>query len=240
MDNDAPEITTPTIAFIHGAWSNSGSWEPLRTLLEAGGAATVSLDLPSVDRGDGAELGDMHADAEAIRSLIDGIAGPVVAVAHSYGGVPTTEALAGAKNVAHVIYVAAFMLDKGQSLLGAVGGKEPPVWRTSDDGRLVELADPVHVIYPDCPPDVAEAAAAQLLPHARIAFTQELRAACWHDIPTTYVVCDNDVAVPPQAQEGMAQHARAVRHLASAHTPFLSHTAELAAVIQETVASLPA
>jgi predicted alpha/beta hydrolase family esterase len=58
-------------------------------------------------------LPGMYDDARAIRAAINGTAGPLIVVAHSYGGVPATEAIAGAPNVVHAVYVAAYMLGRG-------------------------------------------------------------------------------------------------------------------------------
>ncbi len=52
----------------------------------------------------------MYADAEVIAQAAAAIDGPVVVLAHSYGGIPTTQALPYARNVQHIIYLAAFQL----------------------------------------------------------------------------------------------------------------------------------
>ena len=65
---------------------------------------------------DPAALRDMYADAEVIAQAAAAIDGPVVVVAHSYGGIPTTQALPYARNVRRIIYLAAFQLHAGESL----------------------------------------------------------------------------------------------------------------------------
>ncbi|WP_318211828.1 hypothetical protein [Streptomyces sp. SJL17-1] len=42
-------------------------------------------------------------DAEAIRDSLRRIDGPVAVIAHSYGGVPATEAIADAPNVVRAV-----------------------------------------------------------------------------------------------------------------------------------------
>ena len=49
--------------------------------------------------------------------------------------------------------------------------------------------------------------------------------------PTTYVVCEQDRALPPPAQEQMAAAADRVERLPSSHQPMLSMPDELATVL---------
>ena len=204
--------------------------------LSAEGIRTVALDLPSKGS-DTAALGDMHDDAAVVRAAVADAGAPALVVAHSYGGLPVSE---GAADAAHLLYVAAFMLEPGESLLGLRGGVDPDWWITSDDGRIVIPDDPKHVFYADCPADVAERAAAALVPQNKDVFRQELRSAAWRTVPSTYVVCERDNAIPPALQELMSQRAGTVSRLDASHSPFLSRPGEVTAIIQETLAAVVA
>lgn|GEM_PF-5665659 len=46
-------------------------------------------------------------------------------MAHSYGGVPATEVVAGAADVAHIVYVAAYMPDVGEGMFRTHGVPVP-------------------------------------------------------------------------------------------------------------------
>jgi pimeloyl-ACP methyl ester carboxylesterase len=96
--------------------------------------------------------------------------------------------------------------------------------------------NPKHVFYNDCPPEVAEAAAAALAPQRKDVVNQEIRAAAWERVPSTYVVCELDNAIPPAAQEHMSARAGPVSRLVSSHSPFLSRPHDVTAIIQETLA----
>ena len=50
-------------------------------------------------------------------------------------------------------------------------------------------------------------------------------------MPTTYVVCERDNAIPVFAQEAMAARAGRVERLDAGHSPFLSRPDELAEII---------
>ena len=56
--------------------------------------------------------------------------------------------------------------------------------------------------------------------------------AGWHEIPSTYVIAEQDAAIPPPAQEAMSGRAGSVHRLASSHSPFLSMPDELVEIIQ--------
>jgi hypothetical protein len=76
----------------HGPWS----WDAVIRELPDLPTRTVALSSAGHDP---ATLGDMYADAAATRETVAAIEGPVLVIAHSYDGVPTTEGLAGLSQV---------------------------------------------------------------------------------------------------------------------------------------------
>jgi pimeloyl-ACP methyl ester carboxylesterase len=219
------------VILVHGAWHGPWAWAAVAERLNAAGVRDVAVSLPSV----GAALGDLHDDAKVVRAAIAAADGPALVVAHSYGGVPTSEAAAGA---AHIVFLTSFVLEPGQSLLGLRGGVEPEWWIGSEDGLSLLPDNPRHVFYNDCPPEVAERAAAAILPHSRASVTQELSTAAWQTVPSTYVICEQDNAIPPAAQEMMSGRAGTVLRLDSSHSPFLSRPDDVTAIIQKALATL--
>ncbi len=224
----------PTLVLIAGAWHGAWLWDKVVPLLGDLGWTVQTIDLPSV-----AALGEprhgMLDDAAAVRRHLEAIDGPVVLVAHSYAGMPVTQAAAGLSHVRHIIYVAAFQLDVGDSLLG-VFGAEPDVWNV--DGDTITVNDPIENMYADVPPGDAAWAQGQLLPSSYLTVTEALSAAAWRDTPSTYVVCERDQAFPPQAQEQIAAgRASEVRRLPSGHTPMLSYPVELTLLIADVAAA---
>jgi pimeloyl-ACP methyl ester carboxylesterase len=61
-------------------------------------------------------LRGISIDSAYLNSLLDQIPGPVLAVAHSYGGAVITNAATNANNVVGPVYVAAFVPDEGETL----------------------------------------------------------------------------------------------------------------------------
>ena len=151
--------------------------------------------------------------------------------AHSYGGLPVTEGQAGAANVARLVYLCSFQLDVGESLTSAAGGVLPEWWEVHEEQDHVVATDPRERFYTDVDAATADAAVARLGRQSLTAFRQPLTAAAWRSIPSTYVVCEQDEAIPPFAQEAMARRAGRVVRMAASHSPFLSQPAQLAGIL---------
>jgi pimeloyl-ACP methyl ester carboxylesterase len=225
--------SSPVIVLVHGAWHGSWSWAKVVPLLEQQGLSVRTVDLPSTGT-DVDALGALDDDVTALTAVLDELPGPKILVGHSYGGLPITQAGAGRDDIVHLVYVCAFMLDVGQSLLDAAGGQPMSWWQVSEDGKSITAGRPESVFYSDCDPEEAAAAAARLTPQSMSSCTTPLRAAAWQTVPATYVVADRDPELPQAVQEMMATgKAQQLRHIDAAHSPFLSRPEELAALIAE-------
>lgn len=222
------------LLLVHGAWHGSWCWGHVRPALEGAGFAVKTVDLPSHGE-DISTLGGLHDDAAVVREALAGLADPVVIVAHSYGGAAVSEGATDARNVSHLVYLAAFMIDQGESLLGAAGGTAPPLWEATPDGQAWCARTPERAFYNDCSQEDTAWAVPQLRPQSARSFAETLRAAAWHDRPSTYVVCECDQAIPVSAQETMSQHADDVIRLDAGHSPFLSRPEELVNLLRRFV-----
>jgi hypothetical protein len=69
------------------------------------------------------------------RPVLEGLSGPFVLVGHSYSGVPVTEVAAAREDVIHVVYVCAFAMPAGTSMLDVLGGQLPEWWIFAEDGE---------------------------------------------------------------------------------------------------------
>jgi pimeloyl-ACP methyl ester carboxylesterase len=156
------------------------------------------------------------------------IDGPVVVVAHSYGGVAVSEGAAHSSNVQHIVYLAAFQLDCGVSVVDACGGL-PEWWNVHGD--TVTPDRPREIFYGDLSEEDADRAIGQLKPESLAAFTEMQSAAAWRNVPSTYVLCEQDRAIPLAAQEQMSARATNTHRLATSHSPFLSKPADVARLI---------
>jgi pimeloyl-ACP methyl ester carboxylesterase len=131
-------MNNPTIVFSLGAWIIPAVFDATRSRLDVLGCPSVCPAHPSI----GAEpptktlLDDVASLREVLVKLADD-GQDLVVVGHSYGGVVASCAVEGlsksarakegtAGGVIKVVYLAAFAIDKGQSLLGMLGGNYLP------------------------------------------------------------------------------------------------------------------
>ncbi|KFF98683.1 hypothetical protein IQ62_23205 [Streptomyces scabiei] len=224
----------PTVVLVHGAMHTPWIFAPLRERLTVRGIASHAVQLPS-SNSDSAAAQGLTEDVTVVREAIEAIGGPVVLAAHSYGGVPATWAAAEVDQVAELVYIAAFALEPGTSMMDWMGGVFPPTWVRSPDGRAVKAGDAEASIFSGVDPDLAAEAVKRLNWQGMRAFTEKLGAASAH-IPLSYIVATEDPALPPSVQEQWAAHAAHSTQIPSGHSPHLSHTDDVAAVLSEAVA----
>jgi pimeloyl-ACP methyl ester carboxylesterase len=219
-----------SIVLVHGAWHGPWCWSKVAEPLRGRGLDVHTVKLPSSGP-EPSSLADLYGDAAAVRAALDEIDGEVVVVAHSYGGIATTEGAAGASNVAHIVYLTAFMLDEGESLFAAVGAVEPDWWIKDEQELSLMPGRPEQIFYNDCSPEDTADAVSRLEPQSLAAIKQPVRSVAWREAPTTYVICDQDNAIPVFAQEYMAERAGDVRRIDASHSPFLSRPDEVVELI---------
>jgi pimeloyl-ACP methyl ester carboxylesterase len=219
-----------TIVLVHGAWHGSWCWERVTPLLEKRGLAVRTVDLPSVGARPGAGT-DLSADAAAVEVVLDAVGGPVVLVGHSYGGMVISRVRP--QGIAHLVYVCAFVPLEGQSLITAGSGR-PASWIQMLDGGLMQpdAARADEVFYTDCDPATREWAKSKLRAQSAAIMAEAVARPAWRDVPSTYVVCVNDGALPAEVQRDVfAPRMSHVVELQADHSPFLSQPAALAEVL---------
>ena len=225
--------STPTLVLVHGAWHGPWAWRRLVDELPDLDVRTVALPSAGLDP---TGLGDLRADAAAVRTAVGAVDGPVLVCAHSYGGAPAGEGLAGLPSVIGIVYLCAFQLDIGESLLGAVGGVPPSWWDVHEEAGYVDPLRPTEVFYTDVDADTAVGAVARLGHQSLAALGQPLLRAAWRTIPSTYIVCERDAVIPVPAQEAMAERSGRVLRMPTSHSPFLSRPAQLAGILRAELA----
>src|SRR4051812_25196 len=105
----------PTVVLVHGGFADASFWTPVVRELQSRNVPVLAPATP---------LRGLAVDADYIASFVRQIDGPVLLVGHSYGGAVISVAGAAADNVVGLVYVAAFILDEGESF-GEVFGRFP-------------------------------------------------------------------------------------------------------------------
>jgi pimeloyl-ACP methyl ester carboxylesterase len=232
-------MASPTVVLVPGGWHTPAHYEPFVKSVPDIDVRTVRLGSNGREP---AALGDMYGDAAEVRKVVSSIDGPVLVLAHSYGGVPVTEALGTeAENVRRIVYLVSFPLDAGESMVavGTQGGNLPlpPNWGVHEDEGYVTMTDPESLFY-DVEPALARTAIDGLTYQSWSSLNQPMTNAAWRVIPSTYIVADEDRMLPVPVQELFAQRATETRHISSSHSPYLSKPAELAAMLREELSRL--
>ncbi|MEV7866339.1 alpha/beta hydrolase [Streptomyces sp. NPDC088124] len=233
-------ISTPTVVLVHGAFADAGSWAGVVAELQSHGIPVIAPPNP---------LRGLAADAAYIASVASQIDGPVVLVGHSYGGALIT--VAGiTDNVVGLVYVAAYILEEGESL-GELQGRFPAsplvsnlkqwTYPVADGGRAVEvtIAEEAFpsVFAADVPAEVTKVLAAAQRPLAVAAFEETATAAAWKAKPSWALVAGADQAINPEVERFAAKRAGAtvVEVEGASHAVAVSRPKEVADLIREAV-----
>ena len=125
----------PTILIVPGGWHSASVYSHFAAQLESLGYPTATTSLPSVNSTSPQNATcakDSNALRKEILSLIETDEKDVVILAHSYGGVPAGGAAHGLSKTARhdkkggvlgLIFMSAFVVPEGISLLDYLGGK---------------------------------------------------------------------------------------------------------------------
>ena len=201
----------PTIVLVHGAWAGPSSWASVVRLLHEEGYRTVTPTLG---------LTTLTGDTAIVTAALDRIPGKKILVGHSYGGAVISNASAGRSDVAALVYSAAFVPDRGDTLAGLgapyvqSGVIAHLVWSgiPFSPGALASI-DPAffrQFFAQDLSPGRAGALAAAQRPIAFIpTFVTPSGPVGWHQIPSWYQVSGADRMIDPNEERFMAARAGA-------------------------------
>jgi pimeloyl-ACP methyl ester carboxylesterase len=205
----------PTIVLVHGAFAESASWNSVIDSLSAAEYPVIAAANP---------LRGLTTDAASIGDLLRTIEGPVVLVAHSYGGAVISNVPADAGEIIGLVYVNGFAPDPDESCFSLAGlfpgsmlGEDTLRAVPSSDGPtdLYIIQDRYHDLF--CP-DVAAPQATRMAATQRPATQEALFAPSgerplWRELPSWFIVGEQDRIIPAELQRFMAERAGADRML---------------------------
>ncbi|MFF0449829.1 alpha/beta fold hydrolase [Streptomyces sp. NPDC004609] len=217
----------PTVVLVHGAFADASGWNRVAERLMRDGYDVIAPANP---------LRSLTGDSAYIASVLKSIDGPIVLVGHSYGGAVISGAAAGNPNVKALVFVSAFMPDKGETL-GALAATFPgselqPALNsvpysdgTTEGTDLYIKTDRFHSVFAaDLPVSTTRLMAVGQRPISGATFEEKAGPAAWKTIPSWFVVAKNDKAIAPDLERFEAKRARSrTVEVDSSHAAMMSH-----------------
>jgi hypothetical protein len=216
------------VVFVHGAHHGGWCWLLVMDRLGRLGIESWAIDLPFTGYAD---------DVACVRAAVETAGargGAVHLVCHSYGGLPVAAAGHGA---AHLTFVAARLPLPGESPAAHTPAWGSPKYQRclqhGDDGvvRLAPSARDLFFNRTSAP--LAGFAMSRLRPMTSLVPVEPVPDPAWTSVPSSYVVCGDDLIVRPEAQRERAALVGVSVELDTDHSPFFSRTAALADFIAD-------
>jgi pimeloyl-ACP methyl ester carboxylesterase len=225
-----------TVVLVHGGFVDGSGWQAVYDLLTVDGYRVSVVQNPTLS---------LDGDVAATRWVIDALDGPVVLVGHSYGGAVITEA-GTHKNVAALVYIAAFAPDKGESVNTLIadpppGAPVPPILAPRDGFLLLDRDKFGASFAGDLPAEQAAFMADSQVPWGVDALGGSITEPAWRTKPSWYLVATDDRMIPPPAQRAMSERAGStVVQAPGSHSIYLSQPGAVAALIHEAATAVSA
>lgn len=220
-----------SVVLAHGAWADGSSWAKVISPLMAAGHKVSAAPLP---------LTSFDADVAALEQTLERTQGPIVLVAHAYAGA----VIAATRNprVQALVYITALAPDQGETVADVF-------YRTPPHPRAPKLAPDSHgLIYlpesafaeafaPNATTEQQALLAAVQRPISPACITAPMNHPRWRDLPSWYLVAEQDYMILPQTQRFMAQRMQArVRAHEVDHTPIVTAPTVVVDIIHEAIA----
>jgi pimeloyl-ACP methyl ester carboxylesterase len=228
----------PTIVLVHGAFADSSSWNGVIDPLQREGHTVIAAANP---------LRGLASDAAALSDLVRTIDGPVVLAAHSYGGSVISNVDADAGEIVGLVYANGFAPEPGEhpfqlaamfpgSMLGPETSR--PVPRSDGTTDLYVASESFHDVFcQDLSAQQATLMAATQRPATQEALTEPSGdQPLWKDVPSWFLIGEEDRVIPKAVQHYMAERAGARRTLeipGASHAITVSHPKATAHMIVE-------
>ncbi len=214
---------------VHGSTQNASGWDLLVLELERRGHRTLCVNLPTDEtNASGTRYATVIAEA-----LADSEESPIV-VAHSVSGL-FLPLVAAQWSVSRLVFLAALIPQIGKSFLAQVQAAPDMFcseWIGKDPTKDAALA--IDFLFHDCAPEVAQwALSTRSLMYARQASVEVCPTAHWPDVPSSYILCQQDRTLRPEWWRHAVPERLGVAaiEIPGGHCPHVSRPGELADVL---------
>jgi pimeloyl-ACP methyl ester carboxylesterase len=233
----------PTVVLVHGAWADASGWNGVIKRLQRDGYPVLAPANP---------LRGLAFDAAYLGSVLDTLQGPVILVAHSYGGAVATNAAAGRANVAALVYVSGMIPDADEPLIDGItrfpgslvvppglpgatliARPFPLPGGGADIDTYLDPGPFRRIFAADVDAGAAAVMAAAQRPLALSSFQDVSRAAAWRTIPTWALVATADFTIGTDNVRFMAKRATTnVVEVNASHVAMISKPGAVADLIR--------
>jgi pimeloyl-ACP methyl ester carboxylesterase len=186
-------------------------------------------------------LTSFEADVAAVERALERAPGPIVLAAHAYAGA----VIAAARNerVAGLVYITALAPDEGETVAD-VFTRAPAHARapklTPDHHGLIYLPDAAfaEAFAPNATAEQQALLAATQRPIAPSCITSRVGRPAWRELPSWFLVAEQDYMILPDTQRFMAARMGArVRAETVDHTPIVTAPAVVVEIIRAAIAA---
>jgi pimeloyl-ACP methyl ester carboxylesterase len=221
-----------SVVLAHGAWADGSSWTEVMRPLIAADHNVLAASLP---------LTSFEADVAAVERTLERAPGRIVLAAHAYAGA----VIAATRNerVAGLVYVTALAPDEGETVAD-VFTRAPPHAKaprlSPDHHGLIYLPDAAfgQAFAPNATVEQQALLAATQRPIAPSCITTRVGRPAWRDLPSWFLVAEQDYMIQPETQRFMAERMRAhVRAEVVDHTPIVTAPAAVVEIIRAAIAA---
>jgi pimeloyl-ACP methyl ester carboxylesterase len=204
------------VVLVHGLFADGSSWAKVIAQLQAKNYNVIAVQNP---------LTSLAADVAATRRAIAQMDGPVLLVAHSYGGMVISEAGKDPK-VAGLLYVAALIPEDGQNANDVNGAMSTTgverEFKVSPEGFLSLSLKAINESFAqDASPKERKVIYATQVPWA--VTDEKVYNPAWKAKPSWVIVAAKDGMINPDLQRFKAKLMKATTmELTSSHVPMIS------------------
>ncbi|KWV48557.1 alpha/beta hydrolase [Bradyrhizobium macuxiense] len=222
-----------SVVLAHGAWADGSNWARVITALDADGIKAVAAPLP---------LTSLADDVAALNRVLDRVEGNIVLAGHAYAGAVIAETRS--PRVKALVYVTALAPDEGETVANVFYRLPPHPFAPKlapDANGLIWLPESAFAsAFAQCarPEDLAVLAAVQR-PISPACITVPVGRPLWKNVPSWFLVAEEDRMIVPETQRSMAARMKAVvRAHAVDHTPIVTAPALVTDIIKDAVRSV--
>ncbi|MDR7126399.1 alpha/beta hydrolase [Pseudotabrizicola sp. 4114] len=217
------------IVLVHGANVDGSTWREVYDRLTAEDYRVTIVQMP---------LTSTEDDIAAVQRIVDVQDGPMLLVAHSYGGVVISE-VGVDPDVKGLVYVAAFQPDVGESgggLLASNPGEfSPDMLTVFEDGHYLIQEDGFLSVVGNGLSDQDAVFVARSQAASNVSILEyEIKSAAWADKPSWSVIATLDRTITPDLQRQMSERAGStVVEIENGHMLPMTNPGDVADVIRQ-------